>query len=317
MIFICYRREDSVGHTGRLFDRLVQHYGRERVFMDLDGIAPGEDFIHAIRRRIEACEVELVVIGPDWARAADATGRRRLDDPDDFVRLEVLTAINRDVRVIPVLVGGAVMPGAADVPDALRPLVRRQAFELSDRSFHDSVGRLIAAMEAPLAAMTTTSSRPASTPVMSPRRGDLWCDLDVSFEESFDGAERTLDIGGRTVVVAVPPGVESGATLRLSDEGERLDDGEVGDLYVVVTVGGNPAFAREGFDLYCTVEVPAQRLKSGTVARTPALGRHGALEFTIPARTRDGAQFRLPGKGVPVLDATGTFGDLYVTVRAS
>ena len=316
MIFICYRREDSVGHTGRLFDRLVLHYGRERVFMDLDAIAPGEDFIHAIQRRIEGCEVELVVIGPDWTRATDATGRRRLDDPEDFVRLEVLTALGRDLRVIPVLVGGAVMPGAADVPDALRPFLRRQAFELSDRSFHDGVSRLIAVLETPQPGKRKAPAPSAAAPVSSPRRGDLWCDLDVSFEESLDGVEKGLDVGGRKVTVVIPPGVESGGTLRLQGEGEPIAGGGAGDLYVVVTVRESPDFTRDGFDLHCAVDVPAHRLKAGTVAHTPALGRHGAVKFTIPPRTRNGARLLVRNKGVPVLDATDTFGDLYVTVRA-
>ena len=319
MIFICYRREDSVGHTGRLFDRLVQHYGRERVFMDLDGIAPGEDFVEAIQRRVGACDVELVVIGPAWARASDGTGRRRLEDPDDFVRLEVLAALNRDVRVIPVLVGGAVMPGAADVPDALRALVRRQAFELSDRSFHDSVSRLIASLEAPPQTIVRKPAplpAPGRAPQLSPRRGDVWMDLDVTFEESLDDVEKTLDVGGRMVKLSIPAGVDSGATLRVPDEGEPLPDGDVGDLYVVITVRDSAAFTRDGVDLHCTVDVPASVLKAGGVASTSALGARGAVEFTIPARTKDGTRLQLAGKGMPVLDASGTFGDLYVTVRA-
>jgi hypothetical protein len=320
MIFICYRREDSVGHTGRLFDRLVQHYGRERVFMDLDGIAPGEDFVEAIQRRVGACDVELVVVGPAWARAADSAGRRRLEDPDDFVRLEVLAALNRDVRVIPVLVGGAVMPGAADVPDALRAFVRRQAFELSDRSFHDSVSRLIASLETPPQTSTTTVRKaPAASgraTHSSPRRGDVWMDLDVTFEESLDDIEKELDIRGRTVKLSIPAGVDSGATLRVPDQGEPLPDGDVGDLYVVISVRESSAFAREGVDLHCAVDVPAAVLKAGGVASTSALGTRGAVEFTIPPGTKDGARLQLAGRGMPVLDASGTFGDLYVTVRA-
>jgi len=316
MIFICYRREDSVGHTGRLFDRLVQHYGRERVFMDLDAIAPGEDFIDAIQRRVWACDVELVVIGPGWTRAADTTGRRRLEDPDDFVRLEVLAALSREVRVIPVLVGGATMPVAADVPETLRPLVRRQAFELSDRSFHDSVSRLIAALDTPPAGTRKAPAPPVGTPMSSPRRGDLWCDVDVSFEESFDGVEKELDIGGRRVTLAIPPGVDSGGTLRLQGEGEPIAEGGAGDLYAVITVRESPGFTRDGVDLYCTVDVPANGLKAGAVARTPKIGSHGAVRFTVPPRTPDGTRLRLAGKGMPVLDASGMFGDLYVTLRA-
>lgn len=316
MIFICYRREDSVGHTGRLFDHLVQHYGRERVFMDLDGIAPGEDFVEAIQSRVGACDVELVVIGPGWARAADSAGRRRLEDPADFVRLEVLAGLNRDVRVIPVLVGGAVMPGATDVPEALRAFVRRQAFELSDRSFHDGVSRLIASLETPPPTAVRKTPAPTPTPHISPRRGDVWMDLDVTLEESLDDVEKEVDVSGRKVTVSIPAGVDNGATLRVPDEGEPLPDGELGDLYVVITVRESPGFTREGADLHCAVDVPAGVLKAGGMARTSALGTRGAVEFPIAPRTEDGARLRLPGRGMPVLDASGTFGDLYVTVRA-
>jgi hypothetical protein len=317
MIFICYRREDSVGHTGRLFDRLVQHYGRERVFMDLDGIAPGEDFVEAIQSRVGACDVELVVIGPAWARVADGAGRRRLEDPADFVRLEVLAGLNRDVRVIPVLVGGAVMPGAADVPEALRAFVRRQAFELSDRSFHEGVSRLIASLETPPPTVVRkTAAAPAHATQSSPRRGDVWMDLDVTFEESLDDIEKELDISGRMVRLSIPAGVDSGATLRVPNQGEPLPDGDFGDLYVVITVRESAAFSRDGVDLQCAVDVPATVLQSGGEARTPALGTRGAVSFTVPPRTKDGERLRLTGKGMPVPDDPGAFGDLYVTVRA-
>jgi len=125
MIFISYRREDSIGHTGRLYDRLVQQYGKETVFMDIDAMEPGEDFVDAIQRRVAGCDVEIVVIGKAWTNMVSPNGVRRLDDPEDFVRLEIQAAIDRNVRIIPVLVGGASMPGSRDMPDVLVPLVAR------------------------------------------------------------------------------------------------------------------------------------------------------------------------------------------------
>jgi hypothetical protein len=318
MIFICYRREDSVGHTGRLFDRLIQHYGREQVFMDLDAIEPGEDFIDAIRRRVGACEVELVVIGPAWARAADERGRRRLDDPDDFVRLEVLTALSRNVRVIPVLVGGARMPTVADVPEVLHPLVRRQAFELSDRGFHDAVGRLIAALDRPSAEQKRTPDTPSpfAVPPRPVRGADYRYDLEISFDESIDGAQVEIEVLGRKLQVAVPPGIQTGQRLKIQGEGEARADGVAGDLYVVIAVQDSPDFTRNGDNLSCTVNVPASTLKGGGVARTPKLGKRGAVKFAIPPHTADGARLRLAGKGMPLVQNPGTFGDLYVTVRS-
>ena len=100
-IFISYRRDDSSGHAGRLADRLVEHFGRNRIFVDTDTIEPGEDFVTAIERAVGSCEILVAVIGRHWLSAG---GTGRLNDPNDFVRLEIATALRRDIRVIPVLV---------------------------------------------------------------------------------------------------------------------------------------------------------------------------------------------------------------------
>jgi hypothetical protein len=131
-IFISYRRDDASGHAGRLFDRLAQRFGRERVFMDVTDIAPGEDFTHVIETSVGTSELLLAVIGPQWLGAADSRGSRRLDDPADFVRQEIGAAFQRQVRVIPVLVRGARMPREEELPQPLKPLARRQAVELTD-----------------------------------------------------------------------------------------------------------------------------------------------------------------------------------------
>ncbi len=146
-IFISYRRDDSAGYAGRLFDKLVQHFDRERLFMDIENLEYGEDFVEAIDRAIASCAGLIVVIGPDWLDARDAQGRRRLEDPHDFIHLEIAAALKRDIRVIPVLVHGAEMPREADLPEALQPLARRQATELSDNRWDYDVGRLAEALE--------------------------------------------------------------------------------------------------------------------------------------------------------------------------
>src|SRR5262249_42731377 len=114
-IFINYRREDSAGHAGRLFDRLSSHFAG-RGFMDIETIERGVDFVEVIEKAVGSCEVLIVMIGREWVRLKDASGRRRLDDPDDFVRLEIASALARDIRVIPVLVEGAPMPRSEDLP---------------------------------------------------------------------------------------------------------------------------------------------------------------------------------------------------------
>jgi beta-lactam-binding protein with PASTA domain len=143
-IFISYRREDSAGHAGRLYDRLSQHFGRSRVFMDVAQIEAGLDFVEAIEQAVGSCQVLLVMIGREWLTSADERGRRRLDDPHDFVRLEVAAALSRNVRVIPVLVEGAKIPTAQDLPDDLARLSRRQAVELRDSRWDADVQDLIA-----------------------------------------------------------------------------------------------------------------------------------------------------------------------------
>jgi len=146
-IFISYRRENAAGHAGRLFDRLAQHFGRDKVFMDVAGIEPGVDFVEAIDQAVGSCDVLIVVIGKGWTRAADAAGKRRLDDPNDFVRLEVTTALRRNVRVIPLLVDGAPLPLTENLPEDLQKLARRNAFELRDGRWESDTGLLVEALE--------------------------------------------------------------------------------------------------------------------------------------------------------------------------
>jgi len=111
--------------------------------MDIDTLEPGVDFVEAIKDAISKCDILVVIIGKRWLSITDATEQRRLDNPDDFVRVEVQAGLERDIRVIPVLVGGATMPRARDLPEALTKLARRHALELSDARWHADVGRLL------------------------------------------------------------------------------------------------------------------------------------------------------------------------------
>lgn len=141
-IFINYRRDDSSGTAGRLAEHLERAFGRKRLFMDVDHIPPGVDFVAYLNNQLAACEVLLAVIGPNWMEARGA-GRRRLDDPNDFVATEIAAALARDIRVIPVLIDGARMPGADELPDPLKPLARRQALELRNAQFGRDAEALI------------------------------------------------------------------------------------------------------------------------------------------------------------------------------
>lgn len=162
-LFINYRREDTAPYAGRLYDRLVAHFGENQVFIDIDQIDPGEDFVEVINSKVGSCEIAIVSIGPNWLTAKDASGQRRLDDSEDFVRIEIIAALERKIRVIPVLVGGARMPRKQDLPEALAPLSRRNAIELSETRFHADVSRLIEAIE-----KTRASSEKKPEPLPGP-----------------------------------------------------------------------------------------------------------------------------------------------------
>lgn len=151
-IFISYRRSDSAGHAGRLYDRLRARYGPDRVFMDVTGIEAGMDFVEAIDAAVGSCDVLLAVIGREWLSCRDGRDQRRLDDGNDFIRLEIASALKRNVRVIPVLVEGALMPDAGDLPENLKNLTRRQAVELRDSRWDADAEDLIVALEKILAA---------------------------------------------------------------------------------------------------------------------------------------------------------------------
>lgn len=164
-IFISYRREDSAGWTGRLADRLKERFGPESIFMDIDTVEPGVDFTEALRKAVGSCDVLLAVIGPRWTTVTDKTGAPRLRDPSDWIRVEIAAALTREIRVIPVLVGGATMPGADVLPDDLDGLAQRQAHELSDQRWAYDVERLMQVL-API--IQEHIDRPAGSPRAKP-----------------------------------------------------------------------------------------------------------------------------------------------------
>ncbi len=142
-IFISYRRQDSQSAAGRLADSLKEQLPEAALFRDVETIEAGDNFVRAIDGALESCGVLLAVIGPRWVSIQDAAGRRRLDDPGDYTRLELATALARpDVRVIPVLVDGAVMPAPQDLPDDLKALSLRNAVELTDKRWDYDVAQL-------------------------------------------------------------------------------------------------------------------------------------------------------------------------------
>jgi hypothetical protein len=148
-VFISYRREDSRGSARLIRDRLASHLGPDSIFFDIDSIAPGVDFVDAITKQIGECEAVVAVIGKYWISSSDKDSRRRLDDPNDPVRIEIQAALERGLRVIPVSVDGATMPKAEDLPDDIKKLSRRSGIEISDTRFDYDVDRLAQTLQRP------------------------------------------------------------------------------------------------------------------------------------------------------------------------
>ena len=171
-IFISYRRDDSAYPAGWLYDRLAERFGTEQIFKDVDSIELGEDFVQEIGEAVGQADVLLALIGERWLNAADEHGGRRLDDPDDFVRIEIEAALERKVRVIPILVEGAGMPREEQLPESMRPLARRQALELSPARFRSDTGKLLAVLERALAEARAAEA-PPKPPEPLARRGGL------------------------------------------------------------------------------------------------------------------------------------------------
>ncbi len=168
-IFISYRREETGYPAGWLFERLAEHFGESQVFKDVDSIQLGDDFVEVITAAVGSCDVLLALIGDRWLTITGEDGRRRLDNPHDYVRLEIEAALKRNIRVIPILVEGARMPRTGEVPRSLAKLVRRQALELSPSRFKSDTGRLLRVLDLTLTEVRLPSadtSRGAAVPAL-------------------------------------------------------------------------------------------------------------------------------------------------------
>jgi hypothetical protein len=246
-VFISYRRQDSAPYAGRLYDAMVSRFGERNVFMDLD-MPPGVDFVERITEAVSTCQVLIEMIGPSWATVKDDEGEVRIADPEDFVRLELETALKRpDVTVIPVLVSGAQMPDRHDLPEGLEAFARRNALELSDRRWRYDVGRLISTLEVLLAETTAVHVAPPTT-------------------DAAEASPEPASTGRAQIPTAARDRGRAGEWLR--GHGRLLAGvGALALLGVVLAIlvlgggsggGGNPGFEPfTGANAFKTVDVPA------------------------------------------------------------
>ena len=159
-VFISYRRDETPVRAGRLYDAMIARFGERNVFMDLS-MEPGINFVERITEVVGSCHVLLVVMGPKWATPVEEGSQASIEDPDDFVRLEVETALdNDDVAVIPLLVAGAEMPEPEELPASLWPLTEINALELSEQRWHHDVGLLRTRLEGLLAGTSAVHEIP-------------------------------------------------------------------------------------------------------------------------------------------------------------
>jgi hypothetical protein len=167
-IFVSYRRDDTRHLAGRLYDRLADRFGSDHIFMDVDSIEPGVDFTSAINDAVSSCNVVLALIGPAWLSIQDDRGRRRLDDPEDFVVLEIAAALSRGIRVVPVLIDGASSPRPEDLPATLTSLARRNAIRLDHETFRSDADVLLAAVARIFQAEVTDERAQVAPPPQGP-----------------------------------------------------------------------------------------------------------------------------------------------------
>ena len=224
-IFISYRRADTPHVAGRLFDRLQTYFGADNVFMDVDSIEPGVDFAESIENAVGACDVLLALIGPHWADAVDELGRRRLEDPDDFVTLEISAALRRRIRVIPVLVDGASPPRREELPEGLSTLARRQGVRLDHSSFGASAAALVIALERAINARASVVDTKVKTGGTLPRPGVVStvdrADVDVAAEADIGETSVPRESSRRG---AIDDAAEVGGTGDIDSSGPQYGD---------------------------------------------------------------------------------------------
>lgn len=166
-LFISYRRHDSAGYSGRVHDRLQREFRHNLLFMDVDSIPLGTNFIKVLGEEIAKCDALLAVIGPGWLDARDENGHRRLENPDDFVRIEIGTALKRGIRVIPILLEGTQVPKADQLPDDLKELAVRNGLDVRHASFNEDMERLIRELKGPVMVSRTKKSKSGTRNVLA------------------------------------------------------------------------------------------------------------------------------------------------------
>jgi hypothetical protein len=305
-IFISYRRTDSRGDARSIYDALSRRFGREHVFFDIDSLKPGRDFIDALEETLDRATVMLVIIGPSWLTAADVHGQRRLDDPNDLVRIEVERSLlrGRELLIMPVLVGGAAMPDTDHMPPELRDLTRRQATSLIDEHWDTTLNALIAQLELIGTGLVETpkSGSVNATSATSDGSATLLASQSVSREAIDDGTterprsrrrRRALIVAGGVAVVVLA------AVVALHANGSTSTSGR----------GATPAGPttivqpRERFAVNVDHAVPGATITATSIGPCPALPTNYTNPSQVSVELREDPSN--PNSAVAGSDVTG------------
>lgn len=189
-IFINYRKDDTNWNALALYNELQKYFNQEQLFKDFNAIQPGDDFVESINGALQTCDVLLVLIGKDWLQEKDSSGRRRLEDPNDFVRLEIAKALERNIKVIPVMLDNTPMPHEEELPENLRSLSRRQFVEIDPKRFNDDVYHLAEAIRRILKACGYSDATTSTAPYQQSGANPLTANVSHHIEPSRPIAQR-------------------------------------------------------------------------------------------------------------------------------
>lgn len=237
-IFLSYRRKEGLVEARALYERLRAEFGRDNVFIDLEGIDYGVDFEEVLQEQLKHCQVLLALIGQDWVGQRPGTSQRRIDDEHDFVRMELRAGLARNIRVVPLLINGADMPHSEELPDDLKPLVRRQGLQLDFRRFDADVGRLAAALRKHISGAHAFRPSPLAK---------------ATFTEKAEKAEKAKMTGIRGQHIAnVNTTTQSGSSLRDAIVSKLPDATNIQVIPAATLIFGNGADATKKFQYQLT-----------------------------------------------------------------
>lgn len=285
LIFISYRRGESAGYAGRLHESLERRLGDGHVFRDVDELEPGQDFVDAISARLRDCAACLVLIGSEWLLVTDRTGRRRLEQEGDYVRLEIAAALARpELLVVPVLVEGAAMPSAEDLPAPIRTLSRRHALSLRDETWDSDVDRLVATLEKKIGRRTSAGLIGALSrlPRLLPARAAAWAALAAALLAVVMFVTRNPDSPAPEATSSPGAGASEASSVRTATPNRaitipRLAEAAHGGLIYTV-LSGDIASADSTSKLRL-------RIRLSNEGRYPANFWDGSFRFVVPGQT--------------------------------